>query len=390
MQTSEETKENLSKPGMEESILGIGAEEQAEKPAPKVGTLGSLLISSVVERRAIVAVLIIITLYTLYFARDLLFPIVLSLLLAGVLQPLVSQLNKIHISDGLGSAIVLAALLLVLGLGIYYASGPAMEWINQYPTIFTKVENKLGSLKESIKEATKTTEQIQKITDIATGPPTDVEVVVKGPSLGETVFQQAQYWVAMFVVILAMVYFMLAKGKDTIDNVANSISDPDQSQRLCQLLRSLQREIAMYLQTVTLINIGLGFITGVLMFFFGLPSPYLWGIIAGVMNFIPYLGAIVSTIVIGVISLLTFDNWVAIALPPLSYMLLNSIEGQFVTPWILGRRLTLNPIMVFIAILFWTWVWGVPGALLAVPSVTTLKIISNYFDSMKLLRALLS
>jgi predicted PurR-regulated permease PerM len=109
----------------------------------------------------------------------------------------------------------------------------------------------------------------------------------------------------------------------------------------------------------------------------GMPNPALWGILAGVMNFSPYAGALLTLGVIGMVSLLTFDQWSAIVLPPLAFLLLTGLEGQLVSPLVVGRRLTLEPVAVFLSILFWGWLWGLPGMLLAVPILASIKIAAN-------------
>jgi predicted PurR-regulated permease PerM len=138
-----------------------------------------------------------------------------------------------------------------------------------------------------------------------------------------------------------------------------------------------------------LINTALGVVTTGLMMGLGMPNPGLWGVMAGFLNFIPYLGAAVSLMIIALVSALTFDSLLQIALPPMAFLTVTTIEGNFLTPMIVGRRLTLNPIAVFLTILFWGWLWGIPGALMAVPILAVFKILCDAHKPLHSMGALL-
>jgi predicted PurR-regulated permease PerM len=130
--------------------------------------------------------------------------------------------------------------------------------------------------------------------------------------------------------------------------------------------------------TITLINAGLGLAVGIAMSWLGMPNPVLWGVMTGCFNFIPYLGAVSSAIILTLVALLTFDGLDRALLVPSMFMGLTTLEGFFVTPMIVGHRLTLNPVAIFIWLTFWGWLWGVPGMLLAVPLLATLKIVCDH------------
>ncbi|MGI6455210.1 MAG: AI-2E family transporter [bacterium] len=364
-----------------------------EEPSPRVGALSGLLDSSVIERRALMGLLVLFVLYTVYFARDLLLPVILSLLFAGLLQPFVSWLRRFRIPESIGAAIVILLLLILVLFILFQVSGPAARWMERGPIIFEQVNTKLRTFMEPIREAQEATESIQKITEISDAiedeQKKDVEVVVQGPSLSQQLLSHAQAFIAMIVIIVVLTYFLLASGRDTLERFTNNMKNADEAQRFTQLLRRIQRDISVYLRIVTMINICLGIVVGIAMWLLGMPSPILWGALCGFANFVPYLGAMVSAIILAIVSLLTFDTVFRILLPPLVFLTFTTLEGNFITPTILGYRLTLNPIMVFLSILFWTWVWGIPGSLLAVPSLAALKIISNYFEALKPLRAIL-
>ena len=157
----------------------------------------------------------------------------------------------------------------------------------------------------------------------------------------------------------------------------------EQGKRLTDLLVKIQQDIASYLGTIAVIYLVVGAITAAAMALLGLPTPLLWGAVTTALHFIPFLGPIMTFLILFAVSFLTFDAWLKILLPPLLYLCLALLEGNFITPIILGRRLTLNPIMVFGAFLFWGWVWGIPGIFLAVPILTSLKIICDDVEWLK-------
>jgi predicted PurR-regulated permease PerM len=146
--------------------------------------------------------------------------------------------------------------------------------------------------------------------------------------------------------------------------------------------RTIQTAMARYLFTITCINVGLGVATGVMLHLVGMPNPILWGVMVALFNYIPYIGPAISGSVLTVVAFITFDDMGDILMVPLLYFVLETIEGQFITPYLTGRSLTLNPVMVFLSMLLWGWIWGVIGALMAVPILITVKIFCDHIGSL--------
>ncbi len=145
-----------------------------------------------------------------------------------------------------------------------------------------------------------------------------------------------------------------------------------------EIVTDLRRQIATYLRTFTLINISFGAVVWGAMSLLGMEDAVLWGVMAGALNFLPYVGPLIMVTLIGCAALLDAYTWTGILLPPLTYAALNIVEGNVVTPHLLGRQLTLNPIAIFVSVLFWTWAWGAVGALIAVPALAVLRIVAEY------------
>ena len=183
-------------------------------------------------------------------------------------------------------------------------------------------------------------------------------------------------------VVLVLTYFLLASGDLFLRKCLSALRTKRDRQLLLEMARELQNNISGYLLTVSLINAGLGVAVAVLMALYGLPNALLWGALAFGLNFIPYIGATVGIGCVAAASLITFDTLGHAVAPPATYLALTTIEAYLVTPAVLSRRFTLNPVVVLIALLFWGWIWGIPGALIAMPILMTVKIVCDYVPSL--------
>ena len=355
--------------------------EPASEERPKgKGGLERMLRGLVMGRRAGAGLLVLGILYTIYFARSLLLPILLALLLAAFLEPFVRRLARFKIPNSAGAAIVLLLFVGVLGAAIYQLSGPAGDWMARGPDLLQKAEYKVWRLKQSIRKAEEKTQQLEEMARLGESKE---KVTVKGPSLAERILTQTWTILATAAIVLVLIYFLLAQGRQTLAGLADGLQGEEHGKRLTSLLVHMQLHIASYLSTITIIYLVVGALTAIAMALLEMPSPVLWGVAASVLHFIPFLGPAITFFIISVVSLMTFDTWLRILLPPLVYFCLAGLEGYFVTPMILGRRLTLNPIMVFVAILFWGWMWGVIGVFLAVPVLAALKIVCDDIEWLK-------
>lgn len=318
------------------------------------------------------ALLALAAIYMMYFARALLLPVFLAVLVSMLLDPIVRALERIMVPKAVGAALVLLSIVTLLGVTIVQVSAPAGTWIERAPVLKAQLETKIRALRVPLAKAQEVTQDIEDMASVGTD--TTPTVVVEGPSLLQRIFAEAQNAAVNIVVVVVLVYFLLARGDASYMRLLAAIRDPERREVWRTVLDDIQTNVAAYLLTVALINTALGVLTALAMMALGMPNPVLWGILAGVMNFIPYAGALVTLGVIGMVSLLTFDQWGTIALPPLAFLLLTGLEGQVVTPMVVGKRLTLEPVAVFVSILFWGWLWGLAGMLLAVPILASIKI----------------
>lgn len=363
------------------------APEEAVQPKPAVpnpprpATFKDLFEAQDVTKMVGLIMLSLALMYTVYFAKPILLPVFLALLLAILLLPLVKLICQIGIPQTLGSFLVVALLTGATGVGGYQLAGPALEYLDFGPNLVLNVERKLADLKLPLQKAREASEKIAEMTNIEEKDGSQpARVVVMDKSLAETMAEHVQSTIFTGVITVVLLFFLLAEGPRTISRIVESMQVNERRRRTRRVFLEIQWKISVYLRTVTLINTALGILTAGLMWALGMPSPLLWGAMAGFLNFLPYIGPAITAGIIALVALLTFDSWTQILLPPLGFYVLTSIEGQVVTPMILGRQLTLNPILVFGTVLLWGWLWGVPGALLAVPILAIGKIIVNNLE----------
>jgi predicted PurR-regulated permease PerM len=339
-----------------------------------------------VRSRMLTGLFTLAVFYTFYFAKAVLIPIALAMLLNLLLAPVVRGLRKyLRLPEWLGAALVLLLGVAVVSGTIYGLSGPVARWLDELPLAMLDLRDKVEELRRPVAEMQ---EAAKKVENLAQGEPQPgerrpVQVAVQGPGLTQIFLGGAVNFVTASVVMVALLFFLLASG-DTLLRQAVSIAPRlSDKRRVVEIARDTEDDISYYLLTVSLINGGLGVAVGVAMYLLGLPNAVLWGVMAGIFNFVPFVGAVVGIAIVGLVALLTFDQLWSIVLPPLSYLFLTSFEAQFVTPALLARRLTLNPVAVFVALIVWTWLWGVAGALLAVPLLATFKICCDHIEPLQ-------
>lgn len=337
---------------------------------------------------AMMGLFVIAALYTVYFGRDVLLPICLALILSFLLRPVVRALYRLRIPEGIGAALVVIVLFGLVGTGIYTLAAPASEWVDRVPRLVHDLEFKLGDLREGLKRAREASQQIEQIAGQG-GEGQTREVVVRGPSLADQFLAQTEAVIANVVILQVLLYFFLARGRQSLEALIGTMRSIDDRVHYAMVAGTVQQNIAMYLATITMINVGLGLATSAIMWVEGIPNPTLWGTMAAVLNYIPFIGPAVVAAVLFLVSVITFDRLFDMLLPPVSFIALTTLEGNFLTPMIVGRRLSLNPIAVFVSILFWGWMWGIPGALLAVPILAIFKILCDAHEPLKAVGALL-
>jgi predicted PurR-regulated permease PerM len=326
-------------------------------------------------RFAVWGIFTLLIFYTLYFAASLILPIYLAALLSLVLSPLVRGLERAWVPPPLGAAIVLIVVFAGVGYAFSLLMPPATEWMSRGPGAVAQIEQRLRVVKQPLEQMTKATQKVEQLTEVEGSQTPTVEL--RQMSLAETLFSGTRTLLMQGGLVVVLLYFLLS-ADGFLNRVVTILPLPQSDTKGKQLLRHVESEISRYLLTISLINAGLAAVVTVVMHAFGLPSPLLWGVMGGILNFIPFVGAMASAAVIGIVSLLTFDDLGRALLPPLAFIALTSLEGFFVTPTLIGRRMTFGPIPILLAVFVGSWLWGVAGALIAVPTLAIGKIVYEH------------
>jgi predicted PurR-regulated permease PerM len=372
----------------DDSVLTPDVDQKALTPEPaptgsppNAGKLASLLGENADARHvALVGLFLLAMFYTLHLAQAFFLPVVLAILLDFLLSPVVRTLRKIGLPEPLGAAIVMLGLLAVLVIGVYRLAGPASEYIARAPESIETVREKLRAMRGSVEQVTDAAEQVERA---AAGDEAQAQQVeIKGPSLTRQLFGGTTAVLSTATVVIFLTYFLLAAGDLFLQKLVGVLPQFKDKRVAVTIARETEAQISLYLFTTTLINIGVGVVTGIAVYLLGLPNAVLWGVVAAVLNFVPYVGAVANTVLLALAAFIAFEDTGRALLVPGTFLALNLIESNLITPTIYGNRMKLNTVALFVGLVFWWYIWGVPGAILAVPIMATLKIACDHIESL--------
>jgi predicted PurR-regulated permease PerM len=307
-------------------------------------------------------------------------PVVLACMVALTLMPLVRRLQRRGVPPGLTAVVVVVGLAAGLSIGAYALSGAASHWLQEAPSIGQHVETKLRAFRGSVEALSTVEKQVDSISG-SPNDPTTQEVVVKEPGFLAGATSTLWSGVTTLVLSLLLLFFLLASGDMVYEKILRVLPTLYDKKAALRIVHDMEASISHYLLTVTMVNIGLGIAIGTAMWLLGMPNPALWGVVATILNFLPYIGAITGIVMTGLVALVTFDTVQHALLVPLIYFTLTSLEGNVITPIIVGRRLELNTVAIFVGLAFWGWVWGIAGVLIAVPLLVIVKRICDHLPS---------
>jgi predicted PurR-regulated permease PerM len=336
-------------------------------------------------------------LYTLYFAASIILPFVLALVLGLLLGPPVEFLNRRlkipRMAASLGAILMLFSI--IGGIG-YAISVPASGWIAKAPQSLPVLEAKLSFLRRPIAMVQGGMAQMDKLMhegqqaapQAAPGAPHDQVVTVNsggsgvGMGVGLSVLTGTRAFLSQIFTLMIVLFFLLADGDSLLRRFVEILPGLQEKKRAVQIATEVERNISGYLVTITLMNLLVGTANGLSVWAFGLPDPLLWGTVAFLLNYIPILGPLSGMVIFFFVGLFSFTS-VAWAFAPAGvYLLIHLMEGETITPMLLARRFTLNPLLVIVSLMFWDWLWGITGALLAVPLLAVTKILCDHIEAL--------
>lgn len=325
----------------------------------------------------------LLVLYTLYLARTVMMPLVLACILNLVLTPVVLGLARLRVPEPFGAAFVVFVFLFVFGFGLSALAEPAADWLRRLPFIIDQLGDRLDFLQVPAKQLKTAEETLTNLGEGGGSAAATPVAIVQQTTLRGLLLNETSRFAIGSLTTLVLLYFMLAMGDKFLRRLVAALPDFRTKKQAVEIAHQLQRDMSHYLLTVTAINIAFGATVAGAMTLTGMPNPLLWGAMVAFLNYIPFLGHTVSTVVIAVVALLSFETLGATLIPPVSFIVLAALEGNVVTPMILARRLTLNPVAVVAALLVWGWMWGIVGLLLAVPLLVVMKIACDRIEALK-------
>ena len=317
----------------------------------------------------------------LYVASSIVLPVVLAIVLKLLLQPLVRLSDRAGVPRGIGALLAIILLIVALAALISGVGGPAASWAGKLPDAIPQIQHQLAFLARPISSMQWTLGQLQGVAGIGIGP--------QGPSehpfnMMGALFSGTTTVAAGVFTTLVVLFYLLVSGEIFLRRLVEILPSFAEKRQAVEITLDIERNVSAYLITVTLINFVVGLLTLAVMWVCGVANPLLWGLIAFLVNFVPILGPMVAMVVFLMASVLSLGvSWWAL-LPVGLYFVIHVIEGELVTPLLMARRFTINPVAVILALLFWYWMWGVAGAILAVPMLSITKLVC---DDLRPLRA---
>jgi predicted PurR-regulated permease PerM len=375
----------------EEKLSGEGDDDIESE---RVTSRARLRIAELLERPfdvrsvALTGLFILAVFYTTYFLRSVLLPIVLAWLLSYLLRPIVRTLARIKIPTLLGAALILITLLSAITLGVSALAAPAAGWLAKAPAGLQELQYKLMPMKRSMAEVAKASGEIEKLATPDSSSKLAVEV--KRRPITDTLYMRTPEFITSMVLLLILLYFLLAYDGVFIGKLIKLLPALSDKKRAVSIAHEIESQVSRYLFTVTIINCCLGLAVGTTVGLLGLRNPVMWGAMVAILNFVPYLGALTGIICMTIGAILSFDSLGYALIFPAVYLGFGILEGNFITPWVMGRSLTLNPVIILLSLVFWGWMWGIAGVILAVPILAAFKIFCAHIKPMEPLAEFLS
>lgn len=323
----------------------------------------------------VVGIFGLLLLGVLYLARDIAVPITFAFLLNLLLQPAARYLLRLGLPKQLSALLILVAffgILLLIGVSV---AGPISAWLAKGPEAIPRLERYLWALQQPLERLEQASSELERIVQGTAGPTATVSLA--GPGIGGFLFSSTSAVLSGLGTTIIVLYFLLVSGELFLRRLVEVLPTLSDKKQLVEISHDIEQNISSYLTTITLINAVVGIATGVATYLCGLPDPLLWGVIAFLLNYVLILGPLTNLCILAVAGILSFEpTWRAL-LPAIAYLAIHLVEGEGFTPTIVARRFTLNPVLIVLSLVFWFWMWGIAGALLAVPLLAIFKMVCD-------------
>jgi predicted PurR-regulated permease PerM len=315
-----------------------------------------------------------------YAAAEIVLPILLAFVLNLVFRPVLRLLLRARLPQVLAALIIVLSLVALFVAAATLLSGPISNWIGKLPETLPRIEQRLNFMSRPIKSLQGALEHVQ---GLAAGGAGAQQGAAQGTPLAQKVLAQVWTVAAGAFTTLVALFFILVSGETFLRRLVEILPRFKNKRQVVDISQEIENDLSVYLGTITMMNAAVGIATGIVAALCGLGDPLLWGILAFLLNYVPILGPTAGVITFFIAGLVTLDPlWLAFV-PAGLYLLIHVAEGETITPMLLARRFTVNPVLVMIGVFFWYWMWGVVGAILATPLLAITKIICDRIEPLQ-------
>ncbi|MDX1480998.1 MAG: AI-2E family transporter [Woeseiaceae bacterium] len=318
----------------------------------------------------------------LYVLADLMIPVTFAILIYLLLLPPVRWLGRRNVPTVVAAGLLILMITAILVTAVATLASPADRWLAEAPRSVRELQKELsasGGSMANIKELADEVDQLAK-PDAANNAP---EVVVSDKGTIELLVGGLPNAVAFAGIVFFLSFFLLASGDSLVRRITRCGRSYAERRRIVSITRQIQADLSRYLITVTGINAVLGLTVAFALYLMEVPNPLLWGAMVYLLNFAPYAGALISAVVLTLVGMMTFDTVSDALMVPGVFLVLTILEGQLITPAVLGQRMSMSPIVVFVTVIVWGWMWGIFGALMAVPILTSFKVVCDHVPKLR-------
>ena len=350
--------------------------------------------STSIGQVCLITLTVLAVLYTLFFAAAIILPFVLALVLALVLGPAMRLLNRrLRIPRMIAALLLIVALFSVVGAMGYALSVPASGWIAKAPQSLPALVDKLRFLEKPIRLVQHGVQQLQNLMSQSGDQPATESAPPPGPAapqssgvggslmgIGSSVLQGGRAFLGEGFTLMLLLFFFLASSNTLLRRFVEILPHFDEKRRAVSIVTEIEDNISRYLLTITLMNALVGLFAGLAVWLLGMPDPLLFGTLAFLLNYIPIIGPVTGMVIFFFVGVFTFPSIWQAFIPAGIYLGIHVLEGETITPMLLASRFTLNPVMVISSLMFWDWLWGIPGALLSMPLLAVTKIVCDHIE----------
>ncbi len=362
-------------------------EPRPDAPEPNLEKLGEAVRDTATVRSlALTGLFLIALFYALQAGREVFLPLTLAVLFNFLFSPVIRAMSRLRIPTPISAAIVVLGLIGLIILGVQQLTAPAEAWLARAPRTMAVLNEKMRIIRKPMDRMTKTAEQVAQVATATPEPPPTTKaptvVVQQGPSFSSRFVGSTQSLLASALEILILLYFLLAAGDMFLQKLIKVLPHFRDKKRAVTIMREVEASTSIYLGTIALLNITEGAVVAAVLWLLHMPNAPLWGVLVALLEFVPYVGAATMVAVLTLAGLTTFPTIGQGLLIPGGFLVVNLLWSNVVSPIVLGRRLTLNPLAIFVSVMVFWQLWGIAGGFVAVPLVATVKIFCDHIESL--------